>query len=195
MARYRFYYDESEHSRKINLNTVSAVNYYDNFISVIVGWKDENQKSVFEKYASFEEKYADRKSKGELKSQTLKQDQFEYGFASMNKSNVCFLNNLLSVFDNDIMVYFAVLSKIEFIISQIFDGYKNSILCDMDAMKYSIIKAILVYQPKEIIEQVFENTGELVKALKAFFTYKYLSFGEKICKLGIAITYMPTNRV
>ena len=180
MARYRFYYDESEHSRKINLNTVSAVNYYDNFISVIVGWKDENQKSVFEKYASFEEKYADRKSKGELKSQTLKQDQFEYGFASMNKSNVCFLNDLLSVFDNDIMVYFAVLSKIEFIISQIFDGYKNSILCDMDAMKYSIIKAILVYQPKEIIEQVFENTGELVKALKAFFVDKIQQNKENV---------------
>lgn len=180
MARYRFYYDESEHSRKINLNTVSAVNYYDNFISVIVGWKDENQKSVFEKYASFEEKYADRKSKGELKSQTLKQDQFEYGFASMNKSNVCFLNDLLSVFDNDIMVYFVVLSKIEFIISQIFDGYKNSILCDMDAMKYSIIKAILVYQPKEIIEQVFENTGELVKALKAFFVDKIQQNKENV---------------
>ena len=29
MAKYDFYYDESEHSRKINLKTVSADNYYD----------------------------------------------------------------------------------------------------------------------------------------------------------------------
>lgn len=169
MAQYRFYYDESEHSRKINLNTVNAKNYYDNFIAVIVGWKVESEKSVFEKYAAFEEKYTDRKSKEELKSQTLKQNQFENGFASMNKSNVCFLTDFLSLFDSDIEVYFAVISKIEFIISQLFDGYKNSFFCDMDAMKYSIVKVILMYQPKEVIEGVFENTGELVATLKAFF--------------------------
>lgn len=169
MGQYRFYYDESEHSRKINLNTVNAKNYYDNFIAVIVGWKAENEKSVFEKYATFEEKYNYRKSKGELKSQTLNQNQFESGFASMNKNNVCFLTDFLSLFDSDIEVYFAVISKIEFIISQIFDGYKKSFLYDMDAMKYSIVKAILMYQPKEVIEGVFENTRELVSTLKAFF--------------------------
>lgn len=169
MAKYRFYYDESEHSRKINLNTVNAKNYYDNFIAVIVGWKVEGEKSIFEKYYAFEKKYTDRKSKEELKSQTLKQNQFESGFASMNKSNVCFLNDFLSLFDNDIEIYFAVISKIEFIISQLFYGYKNSFFCDMDAMKYSIVKAILMYQPKEIIECVFDNTGELVATLKSFF--------------------------
>jgi len=169
MAQYRFYYDESEHSRKINLNTVNAQNYYDNFIAVTVGWKAESEKSVVEKYAAFEEKYAARKSKEELKSQTLKQNQFENGFASINKDNVCFLNDFFSLFDSDIAVYFAVISKIEFIVSQLFDGYNNSFLCDMDSMKYSIIKAILIYQPKEIIEGVFENTGELVATLKAFF--------------------------
>jgi hypothetical protein len=169
MVQYRFYYDESEHSRKINLNTVNAKNYYDNFIAVIVGWKVESEKSVFEKYAAFEEKYTERKSKEELKSQTLKQNQFENGFASMNKSNVCFLTDFLSLFNSDIEVYFAVISKIEFIISQLFDDYKNSFFFDMDAMKYSIVKAILMYQPKELIEGVFENTGELVATLKAFF--------------------------
>ena len=35
---HNFYYDESEHSRKINYGTVNADNYYDNFVSVIVGW-------------------------------------------------------------------------------------------------------------------------------------------------------------
>ena len=169
MGKYHFYYDESEHSRKINLNTVNADNYYDNFIAAIVGWKVENEKSVFEKYVAFEEKYADRKSKGELKSQTLRQNQFENGFASMNKDNVCFLADLLSIFDGDTSIYFAVISKIEYIVAQIFDGYENSFLFDMDAMKYSIIKAILTYRPKEIIEGVFENTGELVTALKEFF--------------------------
>lgn len=169
MAQYHFYYDESEHSRKINFDTVNANNYYDNFIAVIVGWKVESEKSVFDKYAAFEEKYNHRKTKEELKSKTLKQNQFQNGFASMNKSNVCFLTDFLSLFDSDIEVYFAVISKIEFIISQLFDGYKTSFFCDMDAMKYSIVKAILMYQPKEIVEGIFENTGELLATLKAFF--------------------------
>ncbi|MGL5352244.1 MAG: hypothetical protein ACRDA5_02845, partial [Clostridium sp.] len=169
MGKYHFYYDESEHSRKINLKTVTAENYYDNFIAVVVGWKVENENTIFEKYANFEEKYNDRKSKGELKSQIFKQSQLENGFASMNKSNICFLADLLSLFDSDIEVYFAVISKIEFIISQLFDGYRNNFSYDMDNMKYSIVKVILVYQPKEIIEGVFENTGELVAILKDFF--------------------------
>lgn len=70
---YKFYYDESEHSRKINYNTVTAENYYDNFVFVIVGWPQEKEKAIFEKYSAFETKYAKRKDKnGELKSQTLK---------------------------------------------------------------------------------------------------------------------------
>ena len=71
MAQYHFYYDESEHSRKINLNTVNNKEYYDNFIAAFVGWRSENENLIFEKYVKFEEKYNDRKSKGELKSQTL----------------------------------------------------------------------------------------------------------------------------
>lgn len=76
MTQYHFYYDESEHSRKINLNTVTSDNYYDNFIAAFVGWKSENENSIFDNYVLFEEKYSDRKSKGELKSQTLKQNTF-----------------------------------------------------------------------------------------------------------------------
>ena len=41
MDTYKFYYDESEHSRKINYNTVTAPNYYDNFVTVVVGWSKE----------------------------------------------------------------------------------------------------------------------------------------------------------
>ena len=41
MSKYNFYYDESEHSRKINYQTVSASNYYDNFVTMVVGWSAE----------------------------------------------------------------------------------------------------------------------------------------------------------
>ena len=39
--KYVFFYDETEHSRKINYKTVTANNYCDNFMTGIVGWKAE----------------------------------------------------------------------------------------------------------------------------------------------------------
>ena len=76
MDTYKFYYDESEHSRKINYNTVTAPNYYDNFVTVVVGWAKEKEREVFKKYEDFENKYADRKdrngSKGSLNVDLLR---------------------------------------------------------------------------------------------------------------------------
>lgn len=83
MVTYEFYYDESEHSRKINYNTVSATNYYDNFVTMIVGWSSEKEE-VLQRQVAFEDKYADRKDRnGEIKSTMLHQKQFKYGFASL----------------------------------------------------------------------------------------------------------------
>ena len=110
MSKYNFYYDESSHSRKINYDTVNVENYYDNFIVAVVGWKEEKEKDIFERYEAFESKHADRKSKGELKSQTLKQNQFKYGVASVNKSNAVFLNDYFSVFNKDTFLYLAITS-------------------------------------------------------------------------------------
>ena len=174
MSKYNFYYDESSHSRKINFDTVTAENYYDNFIVSVVGWKEEKEKNIFERYEAFETKYAERKSKDELKSQTLRQSQFKCGFASVNKSNAEFLNDYFSVFDEDTYLYLAITSKIEYLVSQIFEGYENSFIFDADLMKYSIVKAILMYRPEKILESVFVNTGELVDALKSFFENRIL---------------------
>lgn len=169
MNKYNFYYDESEHSRKINLRTIESENYYDNFIAVIVGWKTDSEADIYKKYAKFEEKYAYRKSRGELKSQTLRQKDLINGFASMNRKNVSFLLDYLSIFDNDTSIYIATVSKLEYIISQLLSGYKKSSGFNINEMKYSIVKSILVYQPKEIIEGLFENSEELLMKLIDFF--------------------------
>lgn len=167
---YNFYYDESEHSRKINYETVVASNYYDNFVAVIVGLSKEKERDIFEKYAAFESKYASRKdSNGELKSTTLKQNNFKYGFASLNKQNVQFVDDFLSVFDKEVHFYFAIASKIEYIILQLFSGYGNNLLIDADAMKYTITKALVTYRPKEIIKCIYDSLESFVDELKAFF--------------------------
>ena len=138
MTEYNFYYDESEHSRKINFNTVSAANYYDNFVAMIVGWPIEGE-DILQQYAAFETKYAGRKDRnGEIKSTMLQQKQFRYGFASLNKPNAQFINEFLELFDKDIHIYFSVCSKIEYLVLQLFHDYKNRPLVDADLMKYSI---------------------------------------------------------
>lgn len=169
MYKYEFYYDESEHSRKINYKTVSADNYYDNFVTVIVGWLSES-KDVLYKYSIFEEKYSDRKNKtGEIKSTVLKQRDFQYGFASLNKQNAIFLNDFLSIFNEDVHIYFSVNSKIEYLILQLFKDYKSDRLIDTELMKYSIVKALVAYRPKEIIECIYKSPKEFLVMLKKFF--------------------------
>lgn len=170
MAIYNFYYDESEHSRKINYETVTASNYYDNFVTVIVGWTQENEEHIFTKYAAFEDKYRERKnSSGELKSTTLKQNVFKYGFASLNRQNVEFVNDFLTVFDEKVHFYFAVASKIEYIVRQLFSDYKNNLMIDADAMKYSITKALVSYRPEEVIKSIYESPELFVNILTKFF--------------------------
>ena len=170
MDTYKFYYDESEHSRKINYNTVTAPNYYDNFVTVVVGWSKGKEKAVFKKYEDFENKYADRKDRnGELKSTTLKQKKFEYGFASLDKDNTQFIMDFLSIFDESTKLYFSVASKIEYLILQLFIGYQNNLIIDADAVKYSIIKALVVYRPQNVIKSIYDNPEGFVEELKEFF--------------------------
>ncbi len=44
--QYNFYYDETEHSRKINYQTITANNYNHNFIVAIVGWPADYEQRI-----------------------------------------------------------------------------------------------------------------------------------------------------
>lgn len=79
----------------------------------------------------------------------MKTKDFRLGFASLNSHTIGFYEDLISLFDKKVIIYFSVSSKIEYIISQLFINYHNSVLVNIDFMKYSIIKAINVYQPKK----------------------------------------------
>lgn len=180
--KYHFYYDESEHSRVISLQTLKSETYYDNFLAAIVGWSNENEKKFALKYLEFEKKYADRKKKGELKSETFKPKEFLNGFASLNKSNVQMMNDFFSIFDNDVYIYLSVTSKIEYVIMQLFRNYQNSLLLDMDALKYSIVKAIRTYWPQEVIDSIYDTPDTLISALVNFFE-KRIETNKKNLKL------------
>ena len=165
---FKFYYDETEHSRKINLKTLKADNFYDNFVTVIIGWDDALNDEIEKKYLTFEDKYNDRKSHGELKSTTLSQKQFMNGFASMSLDNAELISDFLSVFDEHVFWCFSVQSKVEFIIHQLFANYRNSLMLDADAVKYTIIKAINTYKPERVMECIYGNHDQLVPELRKF---------------------------
>ena len=54
---YNFYYDESEHSKVINLTTINANNFFDNFTTVFVGWVDNKEHQLELIYKKFENTY------------------------------------------------------------------------------------------------------------------------------------------
>ena len=97
------------------------------------------------------------------------QKQFKYGFASLNKQNTQFLNDFLLLFDEDIHIYFSVSSKIEYLVLQLFQGYRNSFLIDADLMKCSITKAFVVYRPHVIIKCLYGSPEDFLEELKRFF--------------------------
>ncbi len=168
--KYCFYYDESEHSRVINLSTVTGETYYDNFIAAIVGWLSDNEKEIEKRYLDFEAKYAFRKKSDELKSDTFKAKQFTYGFASLNKGNIELLHDFFSIFDDNCYVYLSIQSKVEYVVIQLFKNYHNSLFLDMDAVRYSIVKTILTYHPEEVICSLYKSPREFVKSLIGFLS-------------------------
>ena len=166
---YKFYYDESEHSRSIGLKTVTAENFYDNFITIIVGWNAENELKIKERYCKFEQKYTDRHPNGELKSDTIQNKQLRCGFASTTKGNINFIEDYFGLFSDDVFIYLSTFSKVEFIVNQLFKDYKNTLLLDMDMMRYSIIKALVIYKPSELVDAIYNDPQNIVEAMKSFF--------------------------
>lgn len=129
------------------------------FLNVLVGQM---------RYRLFEKKYSRRVTNGEIKSTTIKQGQFERGFASLSKDAAAFIDDFLGLFDEKILIYISSFSKMEYIIRQVFAEYKNTLLLDMDLLKYSVTKAIIVYCPEEVISSLYGTPSEFIGSLKDF---------------------------
>ncbi len=167
--KYKFYYDESEHSRQIGYDTITADNFYDNFITVIVGWKSDKEDSICKKYKDFEMKYIERQQEGELKSHSFKSNYFINGFRSISKFNIGFINDFLDFLSEDIFIYVSTFSKIEFIINQLFKNYKSNLFVDINSMKYSIVKALVIYKPQNVIDSIYNKPDNIIGSLRKFF--------------------------
>ena len=167
MANIKFYYDETEHSRSLNLKTITADEFYDGFVTAIVGWDEARESELEKKYRAFEERY---RSPGatELKSTALAKKHFMYGFHSLPKANVRLVHDFLCLFDEDMFVYYSFSSKVEHLIYRLFDQYRNVPGIDTDLMKYSLAKLVVQYRPREVVEAFYGDPEELIIKLRVF---------------------------
>lgn len=168
---YRFYYDESSHSESITENTLNAENFYDNFITVIVGWDEAYESTLEAKYCAFEEKYKSRKAgnPAELKSSTIKTNDIVNGLASIKSRELTnLIEDYLSLFDEKIHICISFTNKIEFLVNQIIDGYDNKLGIDEEALKYTLVKALRTYKPQNVIAQLYKNPSSVIDSIKVF---------------------------
>lgn len=164
-----FFYDESEHSRKINESTVTAMNFASNFVVAIIGYNEDEQQKVISNYKTFEEKFIKKFTVSELKSTLINPKHLKYGFASLIADNLDFIEEYLNFFEeNNILIYFSVINKVEYIVNQLFSEYTNSLFYDMDSLKYSIAKLIVEYHPDELINAVYNEDINFIEELKLF---------------------------
>lgn len=171
MDEYHFYYDESEHDRKITqktFNTFQNDEFHGNFIATISGWHTIDEEEIQKSYLEFEDKYKDRKNKhGEIKSNSL--NIGDNGFASISKHNIPFVRDFLRTVSNEkIHFYFSIINKVEYLVQQILRNYKTDKVYSSEALVYIITKAIVTYQPDYVIYSIYNEPDRFVEKLKQF---------------------------
>ena len=167
--KYVFFYDESEHCRSITKETISAENFANNFIIVIIGYKFIELQSIDSNYQEFEEKYKKFYSVSELKSTIIKKSKYKFGLKNLKDTDIELINDLLSfVYSKNLEIYISVQNKIEYVINQMLDNYDNDSLVDADSMRYSVSKLINMYMPEKVIESIYLNNGSFIDVLTDF---------------------------
>ena len=165
MARFNFYYDESEHSRKLTLKTLTAEEFYDGFTAVVVGWDENDEPAIEEAY--LEAKYLSSSSR-ELKSTALPKKQFEYGFRSLSKANAGLVGDFLALLDEKVHVYLFYSSKIENLVKQLISCYRGIPYISADSLEYSLTKLLIQYRPHSVVEALYESPDKLIDELRRF---------------------------
>jgi len=82
---------------------------------------------------------------------------------------------------DDVYVYVSTFSKVEYIVKQLFKDYRNSFMFDMDMMKYSIIKSLVIYKPRELVDAIYNDPQNIVTAMKTFFKERIEKNKRNLC--------------
>ena len=158
-----FFFDESFHSRKINKQTIEDKEFFDNYVMTGIGClrKDLYENEIL--YKQFEEKFKEKFSineNDELKSKIVKKEQYKYGIKSFNKKSLELYKDFWKLMNqSDYIYYICAISKLEYILTQF--SYNIWGIRDYSSFVYSIVKAVNVYRPKEVLKALFEKLTSL----------------------------------
>ena len=125
-------------------------------------------------YAQFEERFKKLFSineNDELKSKIVKKEQYKYGIKSFNKKSLELYKDFWKLMNkSDYIYYICVVSKLEYILTQF--NYNIWRVRDYSSFVYSIVKAVNVYRPKEVLKALFEENDLLLEELVKFLRRK-----------------------
>lgn len=163
--KHMFFYDESEHSRKLTKGTINADNFASYFVVGVIGFLQNDEFSIEHGYKILES----MRLSNELKSNTFKFSQFKNGLASLNKDNKKLMSAYLDfLISFNLYNYISIINKLEYVVLQLFKDYKNSVFGDMDVLRYVVSKLLNVYKPKAVIDALYRNDGTFIGELKDF---------------------------
>lgn len=171
-----FFLDESFHSRKINKKTIEDKEFFDNYVMTGIGClrKDVHKNEFL--YKQFEEKFKEEfsiKENDELKSKIVKKEQYKYGIKSFNKKSLELYKDFWELMNqSDYIYYICAISKLEYILTQF--NYNIWGARDYRSFVYSIVKAVNVYRPKEVLKAIFEENDLLLEELIKFLDRKII---------------------
>lgn len=168
MTKLNFYYDESNHDRRLSTKTLNDPNFGKEFTTAIIGFSDED-KAILE--SKFYELKALRKNKSDLDQElkgnkTFKTKSLEYGFHSLTKNNITFVNDFIDLFTENIYVYIGSFNKMETIIHRILPSDIFTPGSDRNHLRYSIAKYLEDYFPKSLINELEKPSRRFVIHLK-----------------------------
>lgn len=168
-----FYYDESMLSHVLSNNTIMANNFYNGFVTCIVGWKKSKEQDIFSKYSNLISSLK-QNSLDEVKSNYFKPKDFKYGFKSVSKYKTRFLSSFLDfVASDDIFCQILVENKIVKLVSCLLEDYLSLSGLSYVAMVYSVSNLILNYKPKKVVQALTNND-------KSLFLNEFLSFANQL---------------
>lgn len=180
-----FFFDESFHSRKINEKTVEDKDFFDNYVITGIGCKFDDLGKNKIIYKQFEEKYKNKFSiskDDELKSKIVKKEQYEYGIKSFNHNSFDLYRSFWKLLNQSENIYYiCTISKLEYILTQ-FD-YEILGIRKYESFIYSIVKAVNVYRPKNVLKSLFEEDGLLLEELINFLRRKISQNGNNAIKI------------
>lgn len=168
--KYNFFYDETEHSRKLTNDTLVANNFQPYFLAGFIGIPKEKYDELERKYIDIENKYKQKYNVEELKSRIFKQAKFEQGFYKFKDDDVNFLTDVIDfVLCNDIKFNLCIFNKFEYLINQTL--IKCGVPVKYPAL-YSFTKLLTLYRPLNVINGFYKTNSEFIKEVVKFIQRK-----------------------